>query len=497
MFGNRAIVHREFRASVKQMCGVLAHLGIGRGDRFAVLSKNSPEYVGLWFAGLLGQGILCPLNIRTKDVELTYILNDCGAKLVFCDAACMESVARIRSEVPALQHVVLLDGAEDLPEWEGLRISDILTSVPPTLPPEPDEDDVCLIMYTGGTTGLPKGVVIDQRRLTLSLYRAIIHFEHSEHTIWLQALPIFHVAALSSMVCPILCGGTLVLMASFDPAATLDQIEACKVTSTGFIPTMYAMIFNHPAFRPDRIASLRMLGYGGAPMMEALLDRIFACCPDARIYQSYGMTEASGIVTTLEPYVHRLRDERLKSVGRAVIGVEIAIRDAGGALLPAGDIGEIILRSGSMLKQYWNLPELTAKALTGGWYATGDVGYLDDQGYLFIVDRLKDMIISGGENIYSVEVENALSTHPSIAEVALIGVPHDLWGEAAHAVIVRRTGTDLTPEEVRRFAQDRLANFKVPKSFDIRIEPLPLSSAGKVLKRQLREEYQRGTASAG
>ncbi|MEZ5168410.1 MAG: AMP-binding protein [Acidimicrobiales bacterium] len=271
----------------------------------------------------------------------------------------------------------------------------------------------------------------------------------------------------------------------------LDLIEAHGVTQTTMVPTMIGMMINHPEFTPERVATLRELIYGAPPMPAALLDRLIDMFPELDIYQGYGMTECSAILTVLGAEEHRAHGARLRSAGRSAPGVTLSIRDDAGDPVARGETGEVWARGGNFMREYWNKPEATAEVFEHGWYHTGDAGYLDDDDYLFLVDRVKDMIVTGGENVYSAEVESALSKHPAVAQVAVIGIPHEMWGEQVHAVVVLAPDTETTEEELQAFARESIAGYKVPKSVEFRAEPLPLSGAMKVLKRELRAPYWR------
>jgi acyl-CoA synthetase (AMP-forming)/AMP-acid ligase II len=294
----------------------------------------------------------------------------------------------------------------------------------------------------------------------------------------------FHASALVSVASAPVFGVRSVVLPGFEPGACLDAVQKHRVTETVLIPTMMQMLFDHPAFTPERLASLRRIGYGAMPMSGLLLDRLRQLLPEVELAQGFGMTEA-GALTMLQPEDHA-RPELLRSVGRAVPGVALSIQDAEGRLLPAGEIGEVCAQGGNLLDGYWNDPQATADAFRDGWYRTGDVGYLDDEGYLFLVDRLKDMIVTGGENVYSVEVESVMARHPSVAQVAVIGIPHEKWGEVVHAVVVPKSGETLDQDELIAYARLHLTGFKVPKSVEVRTDPLPMSAALKPLKRELR-----------
>jgi long-chain acyl-CoA synthetase len=286
-------------------------------------------------------------------------------------------------------------------------------------------------------------------------------------------------------------GVPTVVLSGFEPAASLAAFEdhACGITV--LVPTMIAMLLDHPGFAPERLRALRRIVYGASPMPPALLERLLAALPNTEIIQGYGMTEGCTILTTLTDEDHR-QGKRSGSAGRALPGVELSIRDEDDNPLPVGEAGEVCARGGNFMTGYLNLPDATAAALRGGWYHSGDVGRLDTEGYLYLVDRAKDMIITGGENVYSVEVENAIGSHPDVLQVAVIGIPHDTWGEAVHAIVVPRPGAVLTQEDVIAHARTSIGGYKVPRSVELRAEPLPLSAAMKVLKKDLRAPYWDG-----
>ena len=463
-------------------------LGIGRGDRYAIVAGNGHEYLELYHAGFLGAGIVNPLNLRLSAAELTFILRDSGTRTVFVDALFANVVDSVRHEA-GIERVVLI-GDGDAPH--DVRYEELLESGEPVVPPEPDETDPVILMYTGGTTGLPKGVLLDQRAEMLNLYHAGIAIGLDEDRVYLHQTPMFHAASMTGVLGIPASGGVSVFVAYFEPAAVLDAIERYRVNLTLMVPIMVSMLLAAPEFRPDRLATLEALVYGAAPMPRGLLEHLLEMFPRLDLYQGYGMTEASAALTLLTAKDHRRGGDALRSAGRPLHGVEISIRDERDGELPPGRSGEVCARAGNFMREYWNRPDETAEAFRDGWYHSGDTGYVDEQGFLFIVDRMKDMIVTGGENVYSIEVENAISTHPSVAQVAVIGIPHDLWGEAVHAIVVLNPGQDTTAEELIEHARDTIAGYKLPKSVEFRAEPLPLSGALKPLKRELRAPYWEG-----
>lgn len=471
---------------------MLKELGINRGDRFAVMSLNSHQFMELYHAAFLGAGVILPLNLRLSPPELQHILRDSGTEVVFVDARLAEPFAKatepVRADLP-LRKVVLI-GDADVPH--DVRYEDLVAAGEPVVPPEPEEDDPVGLMYTGGTTGLPRGVLHTQRAQMLYLYFAGISGGVAFRQGWpyLHQAPMFHATASVSVLSSTAFGVVSVILPMFEPGRSMELIERHQVLETVMVPTMIHMVFAHPEFKPERLASLRRIGYGAMPMPKALLDRMLALFPGLEFVQGYGSTEA-GVLTILRPEDHK-RPELLPSVGRAVPGVVLSIQDEDGNELPRGQEGEVCARGGNLMAGYWRDPEATREAFRGGWYHSGDMGRLDEEGYLYLVDRVKDMIVSGGENVYSIEVENAISTHPAVAQVAVIGIPHETWGEQVHAIVVPRPGSSVTDDEIKEHARGSIAGYKVPKSVEIRSEPLPLSAAMKPLKRELRKPYWEG-----
>ncbi|MGH9032491.1 MAG: class I adenylate-forming enzyme family protein, partial [Acidimicrobiia bacterium] len=349
-----------------------------------------------------------------------------------------------------------------------------------------------VLMYTGGTTGLPKGVLLDQRAEMLNMYHVAVRWGLHEDFVYLHQTPMFHAASMGGVLGIPACGGLSTFVPLFDPKAVLDVIETHRVTMTVMVPTMIGMLLGHPDFAPERLASLEVLTYGASPMPTPLLEKLLAMFPDLGVYQGYGMTESSAVLTSLGPEEHRRGGDLLRSAGRPLWGIVLSIQDGEGSVLPAGETGEVCARAGNIMREYWKRPKETKEAFRGGWYHTGDAGYLDDAGYLFLVDRVKDMIVTGGENVYSAEVESAIASHPAVEQVAVIGIPDETWGESVHAVIVCKEGVTITGDEIRAWARERIAGYKVPKSVEFRDEPLPLSGALKILKRELRDPYWEG-----
>ena len=483
--GSYSANYAQHMDRVGRVAGALGGLGVGRGDRFAVMALNSHQFLELYHAAFLGAGVVNPLNLRLAAKELAFILADSGTKVCFTDAFFASVIEQVREEV-GLEHVVMM-GAGDAPH--DVEYEEWLRAATPTIPDEPDEDDPVILMYTGGTTGTPKGVLLDQRAEMLNLYHVALAWRITSDEVYLHQTPMFHAASMGGIIGVPAEGGLSVIVPLFDPVAVMDTIEQHKVTMTVMVPTMVGMLMNHEGFQPDRLTSLRRLTYGASPMPGALLHRLLTAFPDLDVYQGYGMTEASAVLTVLGPEDHRVGGERLQSAGKPLRGVVLSIQGADGKIVGPRETGEVCARGGNLMREYWKRPDATADAFRDDWYHTGDAGFLDEQGYLFLVDRVKDMIVTGGENVYSVEVENAIASDPDVAQVAVIGIPDETWGEAVHAIVVPHAGAHPTAEQIIAHARASIAGYKVPKSVEIRTEPLPLSGALKVLKKDLRAPY--------
>ena len=481
----RTATFGEHLQRVSQLSGALSsELGVTSADRIAVIGLNSVPFLELWHASLLGAAVMNPLNMRFSADEIAYVLGDSETGVCFADATFAPLIASIRGRTK-LRHVVLIgDGDVE----HDLRYDDLVASGKAQLPPEPEEESAAALMYTGGTTGMPKGVVLSQRAEVLNQYHYAMEVPWITDQPAMVTTPMFHGASMLGIVGAPMFGVPTAVLPSFDPAACISAIEKHDVGFSVLVPTMIGMVLAHPEFAPERLARFRRLVYGGSPMPAAMQETLLATLPHTEVIQGYGMTECCAIATTFSDADHR-SGQRKGSAGRPLPGVRFSIQDDEGNCLAPGEVGEVCARGGNFLTEYLNKPEATAEALRDDWYHSGDVGYLDEQGYLFLVDRAKDMIITGGENVYSVEVENALSSHPAVAQVAVIGIPHDLWGEAVHAVVVTRPGTSVTEEELVAHARTTIAGYKVPRSVDLRTDPLPMSAAMKVLKRELRAPH--------
>lgn len=476
---------------VARFAGALRTLGLSTGDRVAVLSLNSDRYFETLFSVPWAGGSIVPINTRLAALEVDYILSDSGATFFLVDDTFKPMVAKLAS-VKSMRAVIQFDApasAVDILAYEQLiresgLIEDALRG----------GDDLAGIYYTGGTTGRPKGVMLSHGNLVANATNVIICLGYDRDTVYLHAPPMFHLADGCSTFGVTMLGGSHVFTPRFDPLGFLQAVSSEHVTNVTLVPTMISMFLNHPRFGEFDLSSLKRIYFGAAPMPDGVLRAALAKMPAVAFQQAWGMTELSPIATTMEPrfsVVDGPYAGRLRSCGQPVCLAEVRVVDAGGREVPRGEIGEVSVRGPTVMQGYWNQSEATAQVLRNGWIHSGDAGYMDEEGFLYIVDRLKDMIVTGGENVYSAEVENVISLMPEVAEVAVIGIPDDVWGEAVHAVVVPRDGVSLTPDAIVAHCKERIAGFKAPRSVDIRSTPLPLSAAGKILKTELRAPFWR------
>jgi acyl-CoA synthetase (AMP-forming)/AMP-acid ligase II len=420
--------------------------------------------------------------------EIVYSLQDSETVVLFVDDAFAPMLPAIQEGYRGLKAVI---HCGDGPPPDGMLSHDgLIAGADPVADPRRGGDELAGLFYTGGTTGFPKGVMLSHANLLTSALGCATSGVFTPGGVYLHAAPMFHLADLAAWGVHLLGGGTHVMIPMFEPRAVMAAIEAHRVTDVLLVPTMIQMVVDHPELPEHNLSSLRRLFYGASPIAEALLDRAMKALPGAAFAQGYGMTELSPLATLLSPEDHT--GERLRSGGRAAPITELRIVDADDNEVPRGAVGEIAVRGGQVMQGYWRKPEETAAALRGGWMHTGDGAWMDDDGYIYIVDRMKDMIVSGGENVYSAEVENAVAQHPAVAACAVIGVPDPDWGERVHAVVVLKPETVATGAEIRAHTKTLIAGYKAPRSVDF-VDSLPISGAGKILKRELRQQYWDGT----
>ena len=488
--GDRHFTWDELVDRVARLAGALRGLGMESGDRVAMLGENSHRSIEFYYAPCWGGGVFVPLNPRLSEAEILAQLRDAEPMALILDPALADRAGKFLAEVPSLKAVI--SGGGDPAPSGTLSYEALIAGSAPAEDARRGGEDLAALFYTGGTTGRAKGVMLSHANLFVNAMNTLVNARLESPPTQLHAGPLCHLAAGGRVFTNTLAGGRHVMLARFRPPELLQLIERERVTGMSIVPTMIGMLLAEPAFATADLSSLRVINYGGSPIPEPILSRFMARLPQVDFGQSYGMTELSPIATHLTPADHRRGGIRLRSAGRAVAAAEVGIMDEADRLLPAGEVGEVVIRGPIVMQGYWRQPELTRRTLRGGWMHSGDVGFLDEEGYLFIVDRKKDMVVSGGENVYSIEVEDAIHRHPAVAQCAVIGIPHETWGEAVHAVVVLRPGHSLDASAVIEHCRLHIASFKCPRSVELREDPLPLSGVNKVNKTLLRAAHWQG-----
>ena len=490
--GERLVTFGQFADRVARTAGALRNLGVQPGDRVAVLMLNSLRYFELYHAVPLAGAIIVPINIRWNPAEIGFGLSDSGTRLLVVDDYFARVAPALSASLPELQYLFAGNGAcpAGMADYEA-RLAAAAAFAPDG--PLPDENDVVALFYTSGSTGGPKGVMLTHKNLYANSMHGMVALGIDKDWVWLHAAPMFHVADGTVAYSLVMQGGRSCFMPAFDPEACLKTIERYRVTHMFVVPAMLNAMVNHPAFDRYDTSSLRTMAYGASPMPLDLLRRAQEKlrCPFAQVY---GLTEASPSLTYLGPEDHTLANAGeqfapVKSAGRPMMGVELRVVDPMDRELPPGEVGEVVARGDNIMKGYWNRPAITADTLRGGWLHTGDMGTFDARGYLYILDRKKDMIKPGGENVYSPEVESMIASHPEVLEVAVIGLPDEKWGETIKAAVVRRPGSALTEAALIESCRERMAHFKCPAAVDF-MDELPKGGTGKVQKTVLRDKYR-------
>lgn len=483
---NRSFTYREFNRRANRLANAWQDVwGIKKGDRIGILAKNGPEYLEALFAVAKIGAILVPINIRLAGPELSYIINDSEPKGIILDTEYVDAIWEIAHDIEIRNYLTL-----------GSSNSEKMTPYEDFLKQGDDRGPQCqepvtladpqIILYTSGTTGYPKGAVQTHGNILFNALNAMLALDIVSSDIFLCGLPMFHTGGLHVQTTPTLhAGGTIVIMRSFDAGQALNLIQEKKVNTLFFVYTMWQFMREHEDFEKTDFSGLRMAWSGGGPcplpVLQAFQNK------GILLSQGYGLTEAGPDATVLSAQDSM---RKVGSIGKVTFHNAAKIVNESAEEVSPGEVGEIILRGPTVTTGYWNKPEATAEALRDGWFHTGDLAFKDKDGYYFIVDRKKDMIISGGENIYPAEVEKAIYLHPKVAKVAVIGVSHERWGEVGHAIICPKNGEHVSKEEIIDFLKDKLAHYKIPKSVSFE-EDLPQSPSGKILKRLLKEKFTR------
>ena len=491
VFGDRTTSFSELLNRVARCAGGLRQLGLGAGERVAILGLNSDRLIELMYGSIWAGGVANNLNLRWTVHELAYAILDSAAAILAVDESFVDRVPQLRELCPCIRQVIHL-GEREAPAGT-VAYADMLNTTDPIADQCADSNALAFLNYTGGTTGMSKGVMLTHAALLAGseMMLSAGFFVRGETTG--LVLPLFHIAGAAIPLSNFLVGNTIVIMPSFDPLDAAKLISAARIGQTVMIPTMIQMILDHPEFGEYDLTCLKHLHYGGSAISEALVRRTREELPHAKLMQIYGQTE--GLPATTLPDEDHCTDgpmkDHLRSAGRPSPHCEIRIVGCEGKQLGIGEIGEIVYTGPQLMKGYWNKPELNASSLVDGWLHTGDAGYLDKDGYLYVVDRLKDMIVTGGENVYSSEVENAIAKHPGVTGCVVIAVPDAKWGEAVHAILTLKAGQDVSAEELKEHCRRLIAGYKVPRSFEFR-SSLPKTPVGKVDKASLRAPHWLG-----
>ena len=498
-FGGRQSTFRQFADRTARLAGALQSLGVQPKERVAMLALNSDRYLEYLMAVPWAGAVLNPCNIRWTADEITHSLDDSGSTVLIFDDAFAPLAATLRAKAKTLR--ILIYAGDGQAPFGTLNIESLIADADPVEDAGCTGNDLAGIFYTGGTTGHPKGVMLSHDNLVWHGVAAIAAGMGGSDAVGgtdiviVHAPPMFHVAGFAVSQVHWLLGSRHVTIPAFRP----DQLAACiereRATDVVLVPTMIQMLLNDPvATTQYDLSSLRRISYAGSPISETLLDRALTRFPSVDFFQAYGQTESTGAVTILGPEHHTpegRKSGKMLSAGRATCISLLRIIDPGGNELPRGSVGEIAVSGPTTMLGYWERPADSAKVQRDGWLRTGDAGYMDEEGFIFIVDRIKDMIITGGENVYSTEVENALTTHPAVAGCAVVGIPSDEWGESIHAFVVLKAAHEISAQDLAMHCHSQIANYKCPRSIDF-LDALPLSGAGKVLKAKLREPFWHG-----
>lgn len=492
-YQGRALSYAELGERVARLAGALLQLGVASGDRVAMLSLNSQRYLEYYLAVPWADAVLNPVNTRWSVAEIAYSLEDSQTQVLIVDDSFCE-LARQVLAVASNVRVVIYAGDGETPAGM-LGYEALLAQARAVEDARRGGDELLGVFYTGGTTGFPKGVMLSHANVVSSSMALLSSGIFSSELRFLHVMPMFHLADYAWMCAMFISGGVHVVLPSFVPEQVLHTLATEKVSDMLMAPTMLQMLLDcrdgNEQLAALDVSSVASVFYGASPITPVLLQRALQAFPGAGFTQGYGMTELSPVACLLAPAHHRgrhLLNGQAFSAGQPAHCVEVRIVDGDDQPLPRGSIGEIVVKGPNVMLGYWNKPEATAEALRGGWMHTGDGGYMDEDGFVYVCDRIKDMIVSGGENVYSAEVESAISSHPAVGQCAVIGIPSEQWGESVHAVIILKPGSSASEQDIVAHCRERIAGYKCPRSFEFR-EVLPVSSVGKVLKTELRKSF--------
>ncbi|MFC2056368.1 long-chain-fatty-acid--CoA ligase [Chloroflexota bacterium] len=495
VFEGKRYTFSQLNERVNRVGNALLKLGVQKGARVAMLQVNTNQCVEIYFAVARIGAIYVPLNFRAKGNELTYMLNSAEANTLFLGERYIDLVNSIQPELTSTKNFVSLDSQHD----GMLYYEDIIKSAPDDeIFTDIGDDDTTILMYTAGTTGFPKGVMLSHNSFSIYVLENVSPADPVAEEGNILTVPLYHVAGIQAMMAAIYGGRSLVMERQFEPEEWMGLVETEKVNRAMMVPTMLKQLIDHPEFSNHDLSSLKVITYGAAPMPLEVIKKAVELFPKASFINAFGQTETASTITTVPPEDHDLTGteeekakklKRLSSIGKPMSDIEMKIVDEDGNDLPQGDVGEIVARGPRVMSGYWKDEEKTEKTIDkDGWVHTGDIGYVDEDGYFFLAGRATDMIIRAGENISPEEVEGVLYSNPKVNEAAVIGVPDEEWGEVPLAVIVVKKGEKATPEELMEYCRANLASFKRPRSV-IFVDELPRNPMGKIIKKQLREQY--------
>ena len=479
---------------ISKLAASIKKLNIKIEDRVAILAHNSDRYFEILYSTSWSGGVFVPINTRLAPPEIEFWINDSESKIIFVDSNFSEIIKKLylENKISTVKEIIYISEGK-VPEGM-IGYSDLITNdiAEDALR---ENDDLAGLFYTGGTTGRSKGVMLSHKNMVIDAFNCALMGNMNSEAKWLHAAPMFHIADCAGLFAISQVGGSHFFIPGFIPKLFFQAVSDFKITETILVPTMVNMAVNDPQIKDFDLSSLKKIMYGASPMPEPVIVKAMEMLPNCRFYHAYGQTECAPLLTCSGPETHVFEGPlayKFKSCGKAVAGVELKIADENGKEVKRGEVGEIYARGPNVMLGYWRQEELTNKAIADGWMKTGDGAKMDEEGYVFIVDRVKDMIISGGENVYSTEVENTIYQMEGIVECAVIGIPDSKWGEVVHAVIRLKEGLNTSEEQIIEYCHKNIAGFKCPKSVSFRNEPMPVSGAGKILKTELRKPFWQG-----
>ena len=489
VFEKRRLSYRELNERINRFANALVKLGLNKGDRIAVLSENTDRYVEVYYGAAKAGVVVTPLNFRLSEAELVTIVDDSGSAVYIAGDGYEEKSRGLRKDLKNIRQWISLDN-----EADGYVFYESLLRDSPKNEPHiaVDENELAVLLYTGGTTGLPKGVMLSHRNLLTSAFSINLSYSFTRNDSACQVLPLFHVA-FWTIFSLLIVGGKVVIVRRPHVEEILTAVQNERCTHVNLVPTLLSWILDHPRFDEFDLSSLRLLAYGGSPIAPEVLRKTLQRLPTTSFAQGYGLTEAAPFVSWLKQEDHDLiiqgkRPELTRSIGQGAPFVEIKVVDENDVPVKVGEVGEIVARGKNIMMGYWKQPDITAKTLRRGWLHTGDMGTIDQDGYVYLMDRKADMIITGGENVYPKEVEDILHEHRAVLECAVASAPDEKWGERVQAVVVLRTGESATEEEMIDFCKSRLAHYKCPKHVEFWKE-LPKTSVGKITRNAVKAHF--------